>query len=66
MIGKLLTILGLSIFLAGLTWLAHFSYSLSSYIFSVVAMGVGVLVALAGSARRQDILFSVRRYFRRR
>ena len=66
MIGKSLTIFGMCIFLAGLTWFAHFSFSLSSYIFSFVAMGVGILVAFAGAARRREILFSMRRYFRRR
>jgi hypothetical protein len=66
MIEKSLTILGMCIALTGLTWFAHFSFSLKSYVFSAISMGVGVLVAFVGSTRRQDILFSIRRYFRRR
>ena len=62
MIGKLLTIVGLCIALAELTFLYHFSFSLKSYLLSAVAMGVGVLFAFAGSVRRKDILFVMRRY----
>jgi hypothetical protein len=66
MMGKSLTFFGMSIFLAGLTWFAHFSFSRSSYILSFVVMGVGILVAFAGATRRREILFSMRQYFRRR
>jgi hypothetical protein len=66
MIGKALTVFGICIFLVGLGWFAHFSFSLSSYVSSVVTMGVGVVVGMAGSAPWRDFLFSIRRYFRRR
>lgn len=66
MILKPLTILGILIFLVGLAWFAHISYTLTSYVLSVATMGVGVLLAFAGSARWRDNVFSIRRHFRRR
>jgi uncharacterized membrane protein len=58
-------VLGFAIFLVGLVWFAHFSYSLRAYASSVLTMVVGALLAITGSGRWGDILLSIREYLRR-
>ena len=64
-VGKSVTALGMAMFIVGLVWFAHFSFSLKAYVSSVLTMVVGVLLGVTGSARWGYILFRVRQYFRR-
>jgi hypothetical protein len=66
MVGKAIAGLGFALFLVGLVWFAHFSYSLRAYTSSVLTMIAGALLAITGSGRWGDILLSIREYFRRR
>jgi uncharacterized membrane protein HdeD (DUF308 family) len=66
LLGKAIAVLGGAIFLVGLVWFANLSFSLKDYLSSVLTMVVGALLAIVGSARWGDIIFSIRRYFRRR
>jgi hypothetical protein len=64
-VAKIVVFFGFALFLAGLAWFAHFNYSWKSVGFSVATMVIGILIAAAGGARWGDLLFRVRRYFRR-
>jgi uncharacterized membrane protein YiaA len=64
-VARSVAILGSVIFLVGLVWFAHFSFSRRAYFLSLVTMVAGALLVIAGAATWRDILFSVRQYFRR-
>jgi hypothetical protein len=63
--GQTLAGIGICVFLIGLAWFAHFSYSLGACLFAVLVMGGGVLSAFASSASRRELLFFNRRHRRR-